>query len=162
MPDKKKACMGIDPGKSGAACLLFEDDSPPEFLDWPKSDNLMEIWRALRTWKSKYNIKTAILERVASMPQQGVKSVFTFGKNFGRWESFLVALGIPHALVTPQKWMKGAGIVKSDGPDPKARVQAVVTRYYPEVEELFGPRGGYKDGRGDALLMAHYWKGENP
>lgn len=155
MKNKKKAWMGIDPGKSGAACLLIENGSIL-FLDWPKSDNLMEVWKVIRGWKSLYNIQ-AIMERVHAMPGQGVTSMFSFGKNYGRWEGFLTALGIPYELSTPQKWQKGVGIVKSDGPTPKDRVQAVVTRLYPG-SAIYGPRGGYKDGRGDALLISHYLK----
>ena len=88
------------------------------------------------------------------MPKQGVTSMFNFGMNFGAWKAFLAIYEMPHLIVTPQQWMKGL-VTKSDGPDTKSAVKNVATRLFPKAE-LFGSKGGYKDGRGDALLMAYY------
>ena len=149
---KPSAFLGIDPGRSGGAALLFSD-CRLLFYDWPQSNNYNEVHRAIRAWKIRYKIEFGIMEKVASMHGQGVKSVWTFGQNYGAWLMLLVTLGIRHHLLTPTTWQKGL-LTKTDGPDPKARVQNVVTRIFDE-KYFFGPRGGYKDGRGDAALMAY-------
>jgi len=148
--------VGIDPGKTGAACYLRPGD-PPLFYDWPKTDNVHEVIEAMKEWK-RLGIRMAALEKVASMSQQGVRSVFTFGKNYGRWEAILAALKIAYVNPTPQAWQKKVGITKGMGPDPKSRSRILACNLYPTAD-LRGPRGGFKDGRADALLMAHYaWR----
>lgn len=148
---KQKAFLGIDPGKTGSACLLT-DNSLLFFFDWPKSDNYAEVSQKIYEWNRSYNIQLAILEKVSSMPGQGVKSVFTFGRNYGAWTMLLSFLKIPHRILTPANWQKGQ-LTKTDGPDPKSRVKNVCCRLF-KYEYFHGPRGGYKDGRGDACLMA--------
>ena len=143
---------GIDPGKSGCLCVLH--DNKPIFFDWPKDDNIITYFQHLEDSFDFESVNMAILEKVHAMPKQGVTSMFNFGENLGMWKAFLVIMEIPHLIVTPQQWMKGL-VTKTDGPDTKSAVKNVATRMFPKAE-LHGPKGGYKDGRGDALLMAHY------
>ena len=143
---------GIDPGKSGCLCVLT--NSTPTFFDWPKDDDIRTYFGAIAEYIEGVDIELAILEKVHAMPKQGVTSMFNFGENLGMWKAFLVIMEIPHLIVPPQQWMKGL-VTKSDGPDTKSAVKNVATRMFPKAE-LHGPKGGYKDGRGDALLMAHY------
>lgn len=164
---KPIAYLGIDPGKSGAVALLIS--SPLEqnrgrnrvrFYDWPKTDNLNEVLRAMEEWNRTYDIKLGILERSQPRPTDGVKQAFGTGRNFGRWEVIISSLGIPHHFITPQKWQKGIGIVKSDGATPKIRAWNILPRIFPEfpIGLFLGPKGGKKDGRVDALLIAGYGK----
>ena len=147
--------LGIDPGKKGCLCVL--DNGIPTFFDWPKDGNIIIFFETLITHLENNcteNIALAVLEKVHAMPKQGVTSMFNFGENLGMWKAFLAVHKIPHLIVTPQQWMKGL-VTKSDGPDTKSAVKNVATRMFPEAK-LHGPKGGYKDGRGDAALMAHY------
>ena len=57
-------------------------------------------------------------------------------------------------LVPPQSWMKGM-VATADGPDTKSRVRTVVQRLFPHAE-VVGSKGGFKDGRADALMMAYF------
>jgi len=158
---KQTAYMGVDPGKSGCVALLLPEDKIKTY-DWPKSNNYVEVHRQMRIWNNMFDIKFAVLERVGAMPGQGVTSCFTFGDNFGAWKMLLAGLSIKHIILTPQKWQVGL-LHKSDGPEPKARVKNVVSRMF-GYDFCHGPRGGYKDGRGDAALMAYKAKllfGEN-
>ena len=145
---------GIDPGKSGCLCVLT--NSTPTFFDWPKDDDIRTYFGEIAEYIEGVDIELAILEKVHAMPKQGVTSMFNFGENLGMWKAFLVIMEIPHLIVPPQQWMKGL-VTKSDGPDTKSAVKNVVTRMFPKAE-LHGPKGGYKDGRGDALLMSYYAK----
>ena len=145
---------GIDPGKKGCLCVLT--NSTPTFFDWPKDDDIRTYFGAIAEYIEGVDIELAILEKVHAMPKQGVTSMFNFGENLGMWKAFLVIMEIPHLIVPPQQWMKGL-VTKSDGPDTKSAVKNVATRMFPRAE-LHGPKGGYKDGRGDALLMSYYAK----
>ena len=146
--------LGIDPGKSGTLCYL--SDKELKFFDWPKDNDIRTYFGAIAEYIEGVDIELAILEKVHAMPKQGVTSMFNFGENLGMWKAFLVIMEIPHLIVPPQQWMKGL-VTKSDGPDTKSAVKNVATRMFPRAE-LHGPKGGYKDGRGDALLMSYYAK----
>lgn len=154
-----KAYVGIDPGKSGCFAIL-RDDQEIEFYDWPKDNNPGLYFRNLAQTCQSYDIRLAVLERVHAMPKQGVTSMFNFGLNFGMWQAFLLIHGMKHILVPPQTWMKGM-VMQSDGRDSKSRVRAVVTRLFPHAD-IYGPRGSYKDGRADALMMAYFASLKDP
>lgn len=147
--------IGIDPGKSGSLCLL-DSNKGITFYDWPKDGDISSYFSKIQEdLEGSYQyISLAILEKVHAMPKQGVTSMFNFGENLGMWKAFLILTKIPHLIVPPQQWMKGL-VTKSDGQDTKSAVKNVATRLFPKAE-LFGTKGGYKDGRGDALLMAYY------
>lgn len=153
MNNKLEAWIGIDPGKTGCACLLT-DEKELFFFDWPKSNSVYEVHSVIRNWRIEYHIMGCALERVHSMPGQGVKSMFTFGENYGRWQGLLACHRLPFLNPTPQQWQKGM-VKKSDGPDTKTRSYIAACRLWPNAE-FTGPRGGIKDGRADAALMA-YW-----
>jgi crossover junction endodeoxyribonuclease RuvC len=148
--EKPKAWIGIDPGASGAACLLVDDRV--EFYDW------QDVWASalvINQWifDVDYTVVGAVIERVSSMPKQGVASSFKFGDNFGCWKGIIAAFGIPCHLPTPRKWQNGL-ILPSDGPDPKSRSLAVARRLFPQCADDLKRK---KDnGRSDALLMAHW------
>ena len=152
MKQKITAWMGVDPGKTGAYALLSEYGEL-SIHPWPKSDNHHKVYIHLRKIIRMHDIKFCVIEKVASVSGQGVTSVFTFGKNYGAWKMLLAALNIKHLKMTPTAWQKGI-ITKTDGPDPKSRVKNVATELFGRTH-FFGPRGGYKDGYGDAALMAY-------
>lgn len=144
---KPRAWIGIDPGKEGAAALIFRDGQV--VTDWP--GDAAGAAELLLTWRPEYNVELVALERVGSMPGQGVKSMFSFGENFGTWQGILAALGIPHVMPRPQQWQRGL-VMPSDGADPKARSLAVARRLFPDAD-----LSRKKDhGRADALLLA-WW-----
>lgn len=154
--------IGIDPGKSGCLAIINRDSFRTDvngeqivFFDWPKDGDLGQYCQQLQSIPKK-EVKLAVLERVHAMPKQGVTSMFSFGMNFGIWQGLLTALDWPFILVPPQTWMKNL-VSKADGSDTKTRVRNVAQRLYPKSKEaLVGPKGGFKDGRADALLMARY------
>ena len=150
---KTFAYAGVDPGKSGAFAVLTDTDEI-RLIDWPKDDSMLTIATRVKAMQQQYDIKLVAIERVHAMPKQGVKSMFSFGQNFGAWLMLLTVLELPHVLVTPQAWMKNL-VAKSDGPDPKSRVRNACKRMFPKAS-VTGPQGGYKDGRADALMLALY------
>lgn len=150
-----KCYIGIDPGKSGCLAIL-DTDGQVCFCDYPKDGNLAGYYDTLQNVLKDKTVELAILERVHAMPKQGVSSMFTFGANFGGWQTWLILQRIPHQIIPPQTWMKGF-VSKGDGKNPKQCIALACKRLFPNVV-LEGPKGGYKDGRADALMMAYYAK----
>jgi crossover junction endodeoxyribonuclease RuvC len=151
--------IGIDPGKKGGLCLLAKNGSV-RFFDWPKDGNLIPYFRKIQNVISANSVKLTVLERVHAMPKQGVTSMFTFGMNYGIWQGFLISIGVPYISVPPQTWMKGLRN-KAEGTDLKRQVGNAAQRLFPHAE-LTGPKGGFKDGRADALMMAYYAMLQSP
>lgn len=153
-----KSYVGIDPGKTGAAALYIPSHRRRPFLfcDWPKDNNPKVIWDCFQSWiDSGYVIELTILEKVASMHKQGVKSVFSFGVNYGMWQALITVLELPYRMMPPRQWQKGL-ITNTDGADPKKRSKTFIRRLCPKRLDLFtGPRGAWKDGRADAAIMAY-------
>ena len=88
-----------------------------------------------------------MVEKVASSPQMGVTSAFTFGKGYGFLCGILTALGVPWEQVTPQKWQKAMGCL-SGGDKNKTKARA---------QQLF-PNLKITHAVADALLIAEYCK----
>lgn len=91
--------LGIDPGQSGG--LAWIDD-----LGVPRAEKMPETERD--TWELIRGIKPnlAVIEKVHSMPSQGVSSTFKFGQNYGFLRGCLIALAVPFWEITPAVWQK--------------------------------------------------------
>lgn len=134
----------IDPGSNGA---LVIETSPLTFIDF-KSQNLQGYIHALKSNK----VDLCIVEKVHSMPKQGVSSTFSFGQRLGEIEGILQALEIPYIMVSPQVWQKAIGIpAKAD----KKTIANTLIKLYPSAS-IYGAKGGLLDGRSDALGLLHY------
>ena len=145
--------IGIDPGQSGALTMIDEINDVIVLSDWPGDEiGAAAIVREIKM-KASYHksILLGAIERVHSMPGQGVASTFKFGTNYGIWRGILSAFEIPFYTVGVHQWQKGV-IQKAQDKKPAL---AAASRLFPTAE-LYGPRGGGKDGRADALLIAHW------
>jgi len=116
--------------------------------DWP--GNEIAAAQLLRDWSQHWTTYAAI-EKGQAMPKQGVRSMFKFGMNYGIWKGILASFGIPFREITPRTWQKGV-IAKAQDKKPAL---AAAQRMFPQAK-LTGPRGGAKDGRADALLIADW------
>jgi len=137
--------IGIDPGKSGGIAVITEND----YLATKMPDTLMGVLSHIEAIKTAAETRGekvfAILERVASSPQQGVCSAFTFGQGYGALQMALLAARIPFDRVTPQQWQKFMRcLTKGNKNVSKAR-----------AEELF-PKLKITHAIADALLIAEY------
>lgn len=141
--------IGIDPGANGAMCVMTVTGEVVMLLDF-KLEGLRKYIEVLSNMDAA-NI-TAAIEKVGSMPGQGVKSMFSFGQRLGELEGMLQTLKIGYVLVPPKEWQKSCGV--PTGSDKKG-IHAVIQRIYPTAK-LYGPKGGVLDGRCDALGITHY------
>ena len=141
--------IGIDPGKSGAMAVIGTDINLYDF----DLDLYIEILKDIKDLDSSIPIYVGV-EKVHSMPNQGVSSTFTFGQRLGEIEGVLKAIGFKYELIPPQVWQKSCGIPpKSD----KKAIADIISTKFPSAN-LMGPRGGLKDGRSDSLGIAYYIK----
>ena len=144
--------LGIDPGKTGGISLHRGDIVEAYgFTDKTPMDIYCVIRQYMRTGLKlapHSNEKPiAMIEKVHSMPKQGVASSFTFGKGYGFLLGCLTALEIPFEYVTPQKWQRYLGCLsKGDKNVTKQKAQ-----------ELF-PRLKITHAIADALLIGEYLK----
>lgn len=83
-------------------CLLSPDKEPIFVRAWETQSQFVDdIEQVVET--SGLDLEV-YLEKVASMPSQGVVSVFTFGENFGFIQGVLRSTYIPLTLVLPKEW----------------------------------------------------------
>jgi len=162
--------LGIDPGKSGAIALITKEQEILLLQDWPDgeveaSKIIWDCWDIADKMGEKIS---GAIEAQAARPafggpichtckrplnaMQGIVSTFTFGTNYGIWKGILAACAIPFLEPRPSEWMKGL-FKKADG---KEANMATASRIFPNAK-IYGPKGGKKDGRADALLIA-YWR----
>ena len=101
---------GIDPGLDGAIAIISPErieivDIPTLLVGNRREVSARAVVEILRNLRS--HGKTLVgLERVHSMPKQGVASTFSFGRVYGTLIGALSALPLPYEMVTPQTWHK--------------------------------------------------------
>jgi crossover junction endodeoxyribonuclease RuvC len=143
--------IGIDPGQKGAFALMDDGGvliSRPMFLAG-KSIDISLLAITIKTYMPDY----AVVEKVHSMPKQGVASSFKFGKSYGIVLGVLSALSIPTILVTPRAWKRK--ILAGTKKDKDAAIEYVRMKY-PSFNLI--PKGCRKpnDGMADAICLAEY------
>ena len=148
--------IGIDPGLDGAVAVL-KGAKLVRLLDTPiieAGKKRQLVTTAMRKMLLPYIDDDVIvaLERVHSMPKQGVASSFRFGQGLGIWEGLVVGLGYRLEWVTPQAWKKRM----MDGM-PKDKGASIVRalQIFPDADLSLKKH----HGRADALLIAEYaWR----
>lgn len=152
--------IGIDPGVSGAIVVLnCFSVGEPTVLDYMRMPTV-KIGKSTRVagaeiarFLQEYDSGHAYIERVGSMPGQGVASTFTFGHAAGLVEGVTTALCIPVTLVSPQTWKKAAGLIGTD--KDAARSRAI--QLWPRWAEL--SKKGAGQALADAALIARFGGG---
>ena len=137
--------IGIDVGKKGGIGILLPNGDVQAFpLEYLSMSKIL----------ADFSGKSAIcfVEKVHSMPNQGVKSTFTFGWGLGYVEGVLCSLNIPYELVSVNKW-KNEFSLTSD----KSKSIEVCKKLFPTVSLLPTERSRVdNDGMAEALLLAEY------
>jgi crossover junction endodeoxyribonuclease RuvC len=150
--------VGIDPGCSGAIVVLqsAEHPTPIEWLRMPTTKvggSTVVDGAQLARFLGNYDVGHAFVEKVHSMPGQGVASMFSFGMAAGVVLGALPALSIPYTLVTPEGWKKRAGLIGKD--KDAARSRAI--QLWPTWNAL-GTKGAGQ-AFADAALIARFGGG---
>ena len=145
---KEKIYIGIDPGKNGALAVIRESKGV-SLVDF----DLKAYINLLSYFKKSYDMFIGI-ERVHAMPGEGVKSSFSFGEGVGELKGILSTVDFDNNIewILPQTWQKH---INTDSNRGKKAIADSLLSLYPSAD-LYGPRGGLKDGRSDALGIANY------
>jgi hypothetical protein len=161
-----KTYVGIDPGFTGAIGLIDGFGERIEAWDLPVIGGVgrdrqfdRPALRAMCHDLSLYDQDDLVigLENPTSRPGEGGQRTHRFGEGIGMIKMGLECYDLPFQLVAPNLWkgrldLPGKHIKGAN----KACAQFLVT-HYPSAEHIvYGSRGGVKDGRLDALLIAHW------
>ncbi len=142
--------IGIDVGKKGAMSIIDEDGT---ILSSTPFD--LRKYIALLTNLQEKGTKMMLgIEKVHSMPNQGVKAMFSFGQRLGELEGMCQALYLPYELIPPKEWQKTCNIKPKS---TKKDIANQILNLYPKAS-LKGSRGGLLDGVADSLGLAHYMR----
>lgn len=140
--------IGIDPGQSGGIARVKLDGSVILACKMPETErDVWDLFKLAQAPGPSFDVTPcfAMIERVHSMPKQGVSSSFKFGKGYGFLRGCLTASGIPWEDVTPQAWQKTmACMTGGDKNVSKAKAQQL----FPAVKVTHA--------LADALLIAEY------
>ena len=154
---ENKAVIGIEPGVQGGIAvlsgseLIFTARCPRIKMNGTWEYDPGEMAKILRTHKHLNPI--VYLEKVHSMPKQGVRSMFNFGKGFGMWIAMAAAFEMPLQLVTPQVWKKKI-LANTDKSKGAAILKA--KQLFPNVDLKPGRLIKDHDGIAEAICIALY------
>lgn len=143
--------IGIDPGSNGAIAVIDEAGS----LIAREAYDSFEISNILSRLKDEYSDCNLMctLEKVHSMPRDGVKQAFKFGENYGFVKGSLIAFGIPFQEVPPQTWKKEFSLIKTDKSVSIQRCKEL----FPGVNLLKTDKSKKEsDGLAEAILICEY------
>lgn len=147
--------IGVDPGLTGAVCVLDAAGELVELADMPTlptTTGRREInAAALADLLRKYPGAPAFVERVGARPGEGAVGAFSFGHGFGTVLAVLATLSHPTRLVQPAVWKRWAAI--PPGADKQAAI-GVAARMVPTASSHLTLKKHH--GRADAVLLAEY------
>ena len=151
--------IGMDPGISGAICILTDGKiteiyEMPTMIDGKKNKkqvNGAEITNIIN--KELVNEKdiNVVIEHVSAMPGQGVTSMFNFGQSFGVLKGICAALKLPVHFIRPVKWKKYFNLINTEKDASRTKVIEV----FPYISSKISKK---KDGnKADAILIARFF-----
>jgi len=148
---ENRVFIGIDPGISGGIGIIYNESYYAAKCPNTVAEMADEIAmvREVGPDLSCY----AIIEKVHSMPGQGVVSTWKFGANYGQWLGILATLKIPYVLVTPHKWMSHYGSRPKIKKDRKNHLKDLAQQRFPDVKITLATA--------DAMLIANYLRETN-
>lgn len=148
--------LGIDPGYSGAIARLDTDTETLKILDMPiapstKGKTELDLHALAEALECPVTAAgcVSVLEKVATMPGQGISSAFRFGEGYGAIQMALVGHGWERNYVTPTVWKKHFKLSKDKGAS-----RALASQRFPGYAQLFSRVKD--DGRAEAVLLALY------
>jgi hypothetical protein len=163
--------IGIDPGYRGAVAALDDQGRLLALWDIPLVDpkarrrkNLridLDALNAIVASLRYYRDPLVRLEWPTTRPDEAAESSKNFGVGLGQIEALCRAHGLNLDKVAPNKWKGDLGL-PGKKKDKKAGREAcdAAMLWIPDQERstFFGPRGGPRDGRAEAALIAwHGW-----
>lgn len=143
--------IGVDPGKTGAIAFVDTDGHLVDVVDMPDATGAALGARLADevAAHAPHDVVAAWVEQVGPMPKQGVRSVWTFGANYGACLGTLGALRVPVRHVTPATWKKPLRLSRDKGASLQRAIEA-----WPADAHRFARKKD--EGRAEAALIALY------
>ncbi len=151
--------IGIDPGLIGGVAALDHAGAVVGLWPMPVAGGevhpagLADLLRSLRCLDNHQDIGRVCVEKVSSMPKQGVASTFKFGTGWGMVRGVCAALGASVVLVPSTIWKKR---VLLGLPHDKAGAVQFCTSRWPTADLVLPGCRVPHDGIADALCLAEY------
>lgn len=150
--------LGVDPGLSGALAVFDDEARTLEVFDTPtltlarNGKNKREVdhyalARIIDDLTGRHRDAHAFVEQVGAMPEQGVSSVFAFGKSYGVIIGVLAAHFVPITFVNPRVWKRALKV-----PAAKDGARAMASALFPRHSGLWARVKD--DGRAEASMIA--------
>lgn len=141
--------IGVDPGQHGGYAWIW--DGKVTVHPWD-DETFVQDMHMLSLCDDK---PIAAVEKVGAMSNQGVKSMFSFGKSAGFIEGVLSAFGIPYQLIPPATWKRSFSLI---GKDKKASIDTC-RKLFPDLNLLPTERSRVpSDGMAESMLISLYAK----
>ena len=149
MDSHSEVYVGIDPGKSGAICVI-EDDFIKAI---PCPDNIQDMALVFAMSISVNETKkvVAYIEKVWARPTDAKRSIWKFAENYGTWKGIAGAYEISLIEVSPQKWIKYFETPKLEKSRRKRYLRDKARSMYPNIKKVTLKTA-------DAILIASYAK----
>lgn len=152
---KEPAYLGIDPSgldsSSSGGAIALKHSSGVEAISVKKlTPQDLDLW--IKEKAAIYDLQ-ACIEKVSSMPGQGVSSTFKFGFGTGFLTGLLVANKIPYVEVTPRTWQKALSIKTKGKEESKNQFK---NKLKSKAQSLY-PSDSITLANCDAILIAHYY-----
>ena len=157
-PRNRKIIIGMDPGFTGAIGVIDLVDNECRYIeDMPtlidrkgkKQIDVGTLSNIVLDLDSRFDIQFAAVEKVGSMPNQGLSSTFRFGYGAGTLEGVLRAHDVDCRFYLPQMWKACLGLSPS-----KKESLILARKLWPDASKYF--KRAKDDGRAEACLIAHY------
>jgi crossover junction endodeoxyribonuclease RuvC len=154
-----RVVIGIDPGIGGGVAVMA-DGEVDRMFSMPRkraTDKREEIdaralafeLKLIREGNAGAHI-SAVVEQVASMPKNGVASMFNFGETLGVIKGVLAGLNIPKTMVRPVAWKKHYGML---GTEKDFARRYAMQRWPAWSSDMMQVKD---NGKSDALLLANW------
>lgn len=151
--------VGIDPGLEGAVAWIDGERKTIEVRDCPLESKGVYDYMAMRDLLSNIvSVRMVVtMEKVGAMPTDARRAAFTFGIGYGAWLALVNGvLRVRPNLVTPRSWKYSMLAGVANNKKMEAKVCEQIFKGYQISRMLYGPMGGLRDGRVDALLLAEH------
>jgi hypothetical protein len=152
--------LGIDPGRDGAIVAISRRLKTVRAWDMPQHGHLRgNDLSALRDiFRHFVPTDCAVgLEYNTGKPHEVPDFAYRFGLQTGQIEGLLLGMGFDVTCVPANLWTGRLGLPGKTWATAIEQRAAMWDQEYPASASLMrGPRGGLRDGRLDAGLIAHY------
>ena len=142
----------IDPGSKGAISLFRCNDNEINYIDSRLYTNIKDWYDFIINSKEWLIDTIIVIEKVHSMPKQGVVSTFNFGRKLGEVEAMCEILGLKSEYISPRDWKKYFDLINK----PKNESCNVALKLESKLS-CIGSRGGCLDGIADSYLIGRYY-----